>query len=106
MVPSERSSPDLSEHTSFQNFKNIFYPKKSFFRGKMKKCFFETHFSKSALHTIYVGPVPTKDVQTPPLPLSFDPVFMEDVQCAETNGKSIFQFFYFQSYVKIHRKFG
>ena len=29
-----------------------------------------------------LGPVPTKDMQTPP-PLSFDPVFMDDAECAE-----------------------
>ena len=28
-----------------------------------------------------LGPVPTKDMQTPP-PLSFDPVFMDDAECA------------------------
>ena len=36
-----------------------------------------------------LGPVPTKDMQTLPPPLSFDPIFMEDTQCAETNEKSI-----------------
>ena len=37
------------------------------------------------------GFFPTKDRQTPHL--SFDPVFMDDAQCAETNENSIFRFF-------------
>ena len=32
-------------------------------------------------------------MQTPPL--SFDPIFMEDAQCAETNKNSIFRFLRF-----------
>ena len=40
------------------------------------------------------GYFPTKDMKTPPL-LSFDPVFMDDAQCAETNEKSIFRFLFF-----------
>ena len=31
--------------------------------------------------------IPTKDMQTPPPPLSFDPDFMDDAQYAETNEK-------------------
>ena len=31
-----------------------------------------------------------------PPPLSFDPVFMEDAQCAETNEKLIFRFIFFE----------
>ena len=33
-------------------------------------------------------------MQTPP-PLSFDSVFMDNAQCAEMNGKSIFRFLLF-----------
>ena len=33
---------------------------------------------------------------TPRPPLSFDPIFMEDAQCAETNEKSIFPFLFFE----------
>ena len=43
-----------------------------------------------------MGSVPVEDMQTPsgppPSPLSFDPVFMDDAKCAETNEKSIFKF--------------
>ena len=46
-----------------------------------------------------MGFFPTKDMQIPCL--SFDPVFMVDAQCAETNEKSISDF-YFSSY---HEKF-
>ena len=54
------------------------------------------------------GPVPNKDMQTPPPalpPLSFDPIFMEDAQCAETNEKSIFRFL-FLSYHENSSKIG
>ena len=51
-----------------------------------------------------VGPVPTKDMQTPPL--SFDSIFMEDPQFAETNEKSIFLFLFFRVIVKIYQKMG
>ena len=37
-----------------------------------------------------LGPVPSKDMQTPPL--SNCQTFMKDAQCAETNEKSIFRF--------------
>ena len=37
-------------------------------------------------------------------PLSFDPTFMKDAQCVETNEKSILWFFIFWAVVKIHRK--
>ena len=30
----------------------------------------------------------------PPPPLNFDPVFMDDAQCAETNEKSIYDFYF------------
>ena len=40
-----------------------------------------------------LGPDPTKDMQTP---VSFDPVFMKDAECAETNKKSIFRFMFFE----------
>ena len=42
-----------------------------------------------------LGSVPTKNMQTPPTPLSFDPVLMDDAQCTETNEKSIFRFLFF-----------
>ena len=35
----------------------------------------------------------------PPPPLSFAPIFMKDTQCAESNEKSIYDF-YFSSYRK------
>ena len=38
-----------------------------------------------------------------PPPLSFDPVLMEDAQCAETNKKSVNLFLFF-GYREIHRK--
>ena len=42
------------------------------------------------------------DMQTHPLPLfSFDPVFMDDAECAEYNekrNKFLFQFLFFESY--------
>ena len=38
--------------------------------------------------------------------LSFDPIFMEDAQCAETNEQSIFRSIFFWVIVKIHRKLG
>ena len=31
-----------------------------------------------------------------PIPLSFDPIFMKDAQCAESNKKSIFRFLFFE----------
>ena len=40
------------------------------------------------------GPVPTKDVQTPPL--SFDPTFMKDEICVESIGKFVFRFLFFE----------
>ena len=40
----------------------------------------------------YFGPAPTKGIQTPHL--SFDPTFMKDVQCAESNEKIIFRFLF------------
>ena len=36
----------------------------------------------------HIGFLPAKDMQTPPL--NFASISMEDVQCAETNEKSIF----------------
>ena len=52
------------------------------------------------------GPAPSKDMQIPsPLSLRFDPIFMEDAQCAETNEKPISRFFIFRVIVqKFHRK--
>ena len=50
---------------------------------------------------------PKKDMQT--LPLSFDLVFMDDAQCAETNENinfPIFPTFIFRVIVKVHRKLG
>ena len=45
----------------------------------------------------YLGFFPTKDMQTPSHPrLSFDPVFMDDALCAETNEKSIFRFLFLE----------
>ena len=41
-------------------------------------------------------PFPTNDMQTPPSPLSFDSIFIEGAQCAETNEKLIFQFLFFE----------
>ena len=38
--------------------------------------------------------------------ISFDPIFMEDAQCAEMNEKSTFQFLFFELSWKIHRKLG
>ena len=49
--------------------------------------------------------LPSKDMQTLPQ-LSFDPIFMEDAQCAETNEKSIFRFLFFKLCWEIHRKLG
>ena len=40
------------------------------------------------------GYFPTNDIQTP-APLSFDPVVIDDAQCAETNEKYIFRFLFF-----------
>ena len=36
------------------------------------------------------------DMETAPPPFSFDPVFMDDAKCAETNEKSIFLFLFFE----------
>ena len=41
-----------------------------------------------------MGVFPSNDMQTPPP--SFDPVFIDDAQCAETNEKSIFRFSFFE----------
>ena len=41
-------------------------------------------------------------MQTPPL--SFDPTFMKDVQCVETNEIFFFPICIFRVIVKIHRK--
>ena len=43
--------------------------------------------------SLNIGPVPTKDMQTP---LSFHPIFMEDAQYTESNEKSIFQIIFFE----------
>ena len=45
------------------------------------------------------GYIPPKDMQISPSPsrLSFDPIFMEGAQCAESNEKQFFDFF-FSSY--------
>ena len=45
-----------------------------------------------------MGPVPSKDMQTPPL--RSDQNFMKDAECAETNKKRFSDFcnFYFSSY--------
>ena len=54
------------------------------------------------------GPVPSKDISPLPPP-SFDPIFMEDVQCAETNEKLIFRCLvlsYGRFYNKISSKIG
>ena len=38
-----------------------------------------------------MGVFPAKDMETPPLPLlSFDPVFMDDTECAEYNYREKF----------------
>ena len=44
------------------------------------------------------GSVSTKDMQTPgvPPPLSYYPTFMKDVQCPESNEKSIFRFLFYK----------
>ena len=47
---------------------------------------------------------PATDMQT--LPLSFDPVSMNDAECGETNEKSIFPIFIFRVIVKVHRNLG
>ena len=49
------------------------------------------------------GIFPTKDMQTLH-PLSFDPVFMDDAQCAETNEKLIFRFLFFESWSFLYSK--
>ena len=46
---------------------------------------------------MYIGYFPIKDMQTPPLPLSFAPVLMKDAQCAESNEKNQFSEYYFTS---------
>ena len=46
------------------------------------------------------GYFPTNDMQTSPLPLSFDTVLMDDAECAEQNEKNNKKFsdFYFSCY--------
>ena len=55
-----------------------------------------------------MGLSPAKDMQTPSPPLlSFDSVFMDDVECAEYNEKRtkfLFQFLFFELSWKIHWK--
>ena len=46
----------------------------------------------------------TKDMQT--TSLSFDPVFMDDAQCAKTNEKSIFRFLFFELSWKFNENWG
>ena len=43
-----------------------------------------------------IGFFPTMDMQAPSPPLSFGPVFMDDVKCGEKNEKSIFRFLFFE----------
>ena len=43
-------------------------------------------------------------MQTPPPLLNFDPVFMNDAECAETNEKSIISIYIFRVIVKISLK--
>ena len=52
-----------------------------------------------------LGLFPTKDMQTPPPTFSFNPVYMKDAQCAESNGKSNFPICIFWVILEIHRKF-
>ena len=52
-----------------------------------------------------MGYFPTNDMQTP-APLSFDPIFMDDAQCAETNEKSIFRFLFFKLSWKFFENWG
>ena len=74
----------------------------------MVHSFYQNYFKKWLFILTLViwektGFFPTKYMQTPPI--SFDPVFMDDAKCAETNEKSIFQF-YFSSYRENSSKIG
>ena len=45
-----------------------------------------------------------KEAYADPLPPQFDPIFMKDAQCAESNEKITFRFLFIRVIVKIHRK--
>ena len=53
------------------------------------KEFFSTALVDTMIYKFELGPVLTRDMQIPP-PFRFDPTFMKDAQCAESNEKSIF----------------
>ena len=53
---------------------------------------FENIYQPPLPSHLQLGPVPSKDMQTPPL--RNGPIFMKNAQCAETNEKSIFRFIF------------
>ena len=75
---------------SFQQRYALTLPKQTYFEHIYRQ---QYCFEMYSLLDI-CGSVPTNDKQTPPL--SFDPTFMKEAQCGETNKKTIFRFLFFE----------
>ena len=85
------------------NWSPNFFFFRFFFLQKCSNIFEQTFFFFSKVFK-FKGPVPRNDKQIPPL--SFDPTFMKDGQCAESNEKSIFRFLFFELWLIVFTVYG
>ena len=53
----------------------------------------------------FTGPVPSKDMQTPPPPLRSGHIYMEDAHSAASNEKSYFRFSFFELWLIVFKTY-